>query len=70
MNAATPGTTIIVRSGTYTEEIVIAKDLTLKGDGIGKTIMGLRGFVWVISSILDRRKHASKNLQSQVLFIA
>ena len=39
VNAATPGATIKVRRGTYTEQIVIAKDLTLKGDGMGKTII-------------------------------
>ena len=33
MNQALPGDTIIVLPGAYTEEVVIAKDLTLKGGG-------------------------------------
>lgn len=33
VNQALPGDTIIVLPGTYTEEVVIDKDLTLKGGG-------------------------------------
>jgi parallel beta-helix repeat protein len=33
IDAAAPGSTITVARGTYTEELVIAKDLTLVGDG-------------------------------------
>jgi parallel beta-helix repeat protein len=39
VDAAPPGATIKVRPGTYTEEIVIAKDLTLQGVNTGKTII-------------------------------
>lgn len=34
VDAAAPGGTIKVRKGIYTEEVVIGKDLTLKGEGI------------------------------------
>jgi parallel beta-helix repeat protein len=37
VDAAAPGATIKVSRGTYTEEIVITKDLNLKGDGIRAT---------------------------------
>jgi parallel beta-helix repeat protein len=37
VDAAPRGATIKVRRGTYTEEIVIAKDLTLQGAGLDKT---------------------------------
>jgi parallel beta-helix repeat protein len=39
VNAAAPGTTISIKSGTYTEEVVISKDLNLMGAGIGATVI-------------------------------
>src|SRR5947207_15791270 len=39
VDAAAPGATINVQPGTYTEQIVIAKDVTLKGDRLGNTII-------------------------------
>lgn len=39
VDAAAPGDTITVMSGTFTEEIVIAKDLTLRGAGVGATVV-------------------------------
>src|SRR5689334_25067542 len=39
VDAAAPGDTINVRSGTYTEQLVIAKDLTLHGAGTGATLV-------------------------------
>jgi parallel beta-helix repeat protein len=39
VNAAASGDTINVKSGIYTEEIVIGKDLNLRGDGVGATII-------------------------------
>ena len=39
VDAAAPGTTINVESGTYTEEVVIGKDLNLRGGGVDETII-------------------------------
>jgi parallel beta-helix repeat protein len=39
IDAAAPGDTINVGSGTYTEELVIGKDLTLHGAGAGATLV-------------------------------
>lgn len=39
VDAAAPGDTVKVGGGTYTEEVVIGKDLTLKGAGVGATIV-------------------------------
>jgi parallel beta-helix repeat protein len=39
VDAAAPGDTINVRSGTYTEELVIGKDLTLHGASAGATLV-------------------------------
>ncbi len=39
VDAAAPGDTIRVQSGTYTEQVVIAKDLTLVGQGVGQTVV-------------------------------
>ena len=39
VDAAAPGDTINVRSGTYTEQLVIGKDLTFHGAGAGATLV-------------------------------
>jgi nitrous oxidase accessory protein NosD len=39
VNAAAPGDTITVGGGTYTEEVVIDKDLDLRGAGVGATVI-------------------------------
>jgi parallel beta-helix repeat protein len=39
VDAAAPGTTISIKSGTYTEEVVISKDLNLMGAGVDATII-------------------------------
>jgi parallel beta-helix repeat protein len=39
VDAAAPGDTVSLKSGTYTEEVVIAKDLSLRGAGVGATVI-------------------------------
>jgi parallel beta-helix repeat protein len=39
VDAAAPGATINIRHGTYTEQLVIIKDVTLRGAGLGKTVI-------------------------------
>jgi parallel beta-helix repeat protein len=39
VDAAAPGATIKIRHGTYPEQLVIAKDVTLRGAGSGKTVI-------------------------------
>lgn len=43
VSAAAPGDTIYVRAGTYTEEVVITKPLSLVGDGRANTIIDATG---------------------------
>jgi len=45
VDAAAPGATVEIAEGTYRENIVIGKPLTLRGAGIGKTIIELPGDV-------------------------
>lgn len=39
VNAASPGARIRLRRGAYVEEVVIAKSLTIEGDGVEKTVI-------------------------------
>jgi nitrous oxidase accessory protein NosD len=39
VDAAAPGDTIRIRPGTYTEQVVVAKNLTIKGAGTGATVI-------------------------------
>jgi parallel beta-helix repeat protein len=39
VDAAAPGDTVNVKAGTYTEQVVIAKDLNLRGAGVGATVV-------------------------------
>jgi hypothetical protein len=39
VDAASPGSTVSVKRGTYTEEVVINKDLRLRGGGVGATVI-------------------------------
>jgi parallel beta-helix repeat protein len=39
VDAAAPGDTINIQGGTYTEEVVIGKDLNLRGAGAGATVI-------------------------------
>jgi parallel beta-helix repeat protein len=39
VDAAAPGGTITVRRGTYTEAVVIGKDINLRGVGVGATVI-------------------------------
>ena len=45
VDAASPGTTIHVRHGTYQEQVVINKAVELRGEGAGKTIIRMPSLV-------------------------
>jgi len=45
VDAAPPGATVEIAEGTYRENIVIGKPLTLRGAGIGRTVIELPGDV-------------------------
>ena len=45
VNAASPGSTVVVPPGTYVEQVVINKNLTLQGSGVGVTIIQCPGIM-------------------------